>query len=50
MWRMHIIIKSLNNKNRYVGELIYKKIGFSIFEKKWTGVRIVLDIDPISMM
>ena len=49
-WRTHLIIKS--NKNNLVSlhEFIYNKIGFSIFQKTWKGIQIVIDIDPISML
>jgi len=50
MWRSHLIIKSFNKKNESISKFLYENIGFSIFEKKWQGVRIILDVDPISMM
>ena len=50
MWRSHIIIKTPKNKKRNIYQFIEKRIGRSIIEKKWLGVRIQIDIDPISMM
>ena len=49
-WRTHLIIKT---KDRNVGGIhlfLYSSIGFSIFERKWKGVRIQDDVDPISML
>jgi len=50
MWRVHIIIKSINKKNQIISKFIFEKIGLSIFEKQLNGVKVTLDIDPISMM
>ena len=49
-WRSHIIIKTKNKKVGSINHYISKKIGFSIFESKWKGVRTQIDIDPISML
>ena len=49
-WRMHLIIKTKNHKINNIHQYIFHKIGFSIFERKWNGVRIQIDIDPISML
>ena len=50
MWRSHIIIKTPKNKKGNIYQFIEKKMGLSIIEKNWMGVRIQIDIDPISMM
>ena len=50
MWRLHIIIKTPPNKKENIYQFINKKFGLSIIEKNWMGVRIQIDIDPVSMM
>ena len=49
-WRYHIIIKSIDKNNDTISKFIFEKIGFKIFEKKLNGVKITLDVDPLSMM
>jgi primosomal protein N' (replication factor Y) len=49
-WRFHLIIKTKYRKSESIHKYIYRKIGFSIFERKWKGVRIQIDIDPVSML
>jgi primosomal protein N' len=49
-WRFHLIIKTKYRKSKSMHKYIYSTIGFSIFERKWKGVRIQIDIDPVSML
>ena len=49
-WRVQLIIKTQKKQRGSIHTFIYKNIGFSIFERSWKGVRIQIDIDPISMM
>ena len=50
LWRSHLIIKTLNKKTASIHSFIHNNLGFNIFEKKWRGVHIQIDIDPVSMM
>jgi primosomal protein N' (replication factor Y) len=50
MWRSHLIIKTQNKKKGSLHQFLYNNIDFSIFERNKQGVRIQVDIDPISMM
>jgi primosomal protein N' (replication factor Y) len=50
MWRSHLIIKTQNKKKGSIHQFLYQNIGSSIFERTRQGVRIQVDIDPISMM
>ena len=50
MWRSHLIIKSRNKQIGSIHKFLYQNIGFSIFERRKQGVRIQVDIDPVSMM
>ena len=47
-WRYHLIIKT--NKTNSIHQFIHRTIGFIIFERTWRGVRIQIDIDPVSML
>ena len=49
-WRAHLIIKTKNRKICSIYQFLYRKIGFAIFERKWSGVRIQIDMDPESML
>jgi len=49
-WRSHLIIKTKDKKTRSIHQHLYNNIGYSIFERKWKGVRIQIDIDPVSML
>ena len=49
-WRTHLIIKTQNRKVNSIHKFLYSTIGYSIFERKWKGVRIVVDVDPVSML
>jgi len=49
-WRSHMIIKTQNKQKNNLHRFLYKNIGFSIFERNIQGVRIQVDIDPVSMM
>ncbi len=49
-WRSHLIIKTQDKQKNSIHRFLYKKIGFSIFERNRQGVRIQVDIDPVSMM
>jgi len=49
-WRVHLIIKTKNRKVGSINQFLYSTIGFAIFEQKWKGVRIQVDVDPISML
>ena len=48
-WRVHLIIKT-KNRNISIHKYLYTKIGFSLFEKKWKDIKILIDIDPVSML
>ena len=50
MWRSHLIIKTQENQRDSIHHFIYQNIGFDIFERNKQGVRIQVDIDPVSMM
>ena len=50
MWRSHLIIKTQNKQKGNIPRFIAKNINYSIFERTWKGVRIKVDIDPVSMM
>ena len=49
-WRIHLIIKTKNRKIGSINQFLRGTIGFSIFERKWKGVRIQVDVDPVSML
>ena len=49
-WRVHLIIKTKNRKVGSINQFLYSTIGFAIFERKWKGVRIQVDVDPVSML
>ena len=49
-WRTHLIIKSKSRNISSLHQFIHSKIGFIIFERKWKGVRIIIDVDPVSML
>ncbi len=46
-WRSHIIIKS---HETHVHKTIEKELGYQLFERPYKGVRITIDVDPISML
>jgi primosomal protein N' (replication factor Y) len=50
MWRSHVIIKTQDKQKGSIHKFLYQNIGFSIFERSRQGVRIQVDIDPVSMM
>ena len=50
MWRSHLIIKTQDKQKGSIHKFLYQNIGFSIFERNKQGVRIQVDIDPVSMM
>ena len=50
MWRSHLIIKTRDKEKGSIHHFLYQNIGFSIFERNKQGVRIQVDIDPVSMM
>ena len=49
-WRTHLIIQTKDKKVNSIHKLLYNTIGLSIFERKWKGVRIQVDVDPISIL
>ena len=49
-WRTHLIIKTKNRKISGFHQFLQGTIGFAIFERKWRGVRIQIDVDPVSML
>ena len=49
-WRVHLIIKTKDRNVSSIHQFLYNTIGFSIFERKWKGVRIQIDVDPVSML
>ena len=49
-WRAHLIIKTKDRNVSSIHQFLYSTIGFSIFERKWKGVRIQVDVDPISLL
>ena len=49
-WRIHLIIKTNNCKISGLHQFLRQTIGFAIFERKCSGVRIQVDIDPVSML
>ena len=50
MWRSHVIIKTRNKQTGSIHHFLHKNIGFSVFERCRRGVRVQVDIDPVSMM
>jgi primosomal protein N' len=50
MWRSHLIIKTHDKQQCSMHQFLYQNIGYSIFERSLQGVRIQVDIDPVSMM
>jgi primosomal protein N' (replication factor Y) len=49
-WRYHMIIKSTQNSASGIHTFIHKKLGVNIFEREFKGVRIQIDMDPVSML
>lgn len=49
-WRTHLIIKTKDRMSTSLHPFIHRQIGHAIFERKWKGVRIQIDIDPVSML
>ena len=49
-WRTHLIIKTKDRNISSLNQFLKKTIGFTIFERKWKGVRILVDVDPITML
>jgi len=49
-WRIHLIIKTNNRRIGGLYQFLHRNIGFTIFERKWSGVSIQIDIDPVSML
>jgi len=49
-WRTHLIIKTIDRNISSLHQFLYSTIGFTIFERKWKGVRILVDVDPVSML
>ena len=49
-WRYHMIIKSTQNSASSIHTFVHKKLGVNIFEREFKGVRIQIDMDPVSML
>jgi len=49
-WRYHMIIKSTQNSASSIHKFVHKKLGVNIFEREFKGVRIQIDMDPVSML
>ena len=49
-WRTHLIIKTIDRNISSLHQFLHSTIGFTIFERKWKGVRILVDVDPVSML
>lgn len=49
-WRYHMIIKSTQNSASGIHTFIHKNLGVNIFEREFKGVRIQIDMDPVSML
>ncbi len=49
-WRTHLIIKTKDRNISSLHQFLHSTIGFTIFERKWKGVRILVDVDPVSML
>ena len=49
-WRTHLIIKTIGRNISSLHQFLHSTIGFTVFERKWKGVRILLDVDPVSML
>lgn len=49
-WRYHMIIKSTQNSASGIHKFIHKRLGVNIFERIIKGVRVQIDIDPVSML
>ena len=49
-WRYHIIIKSTQNSASGIHTFIHKNLGINIFEREFKGVRVQIDMDPVSML
>ncbi len=49
-WRNHIIIKSTASSASKIHTFIYNVLGINIFEGVQKGVRVQIDMDPVSML
>ena len=49
-WRYHMIIKSTQNSASGIHVFIHNKLGVNIFEREFKGVRVQIDMDPVSML
>ena len=49
-WRYHMIIKSTQNSASGIHTFIHQKLGVNIFEREFKGVRVQIDMDPVSML
>ena len=49
-WRYHMIIKSTQNSASSIHRFIHEQLGLNIFEREFKGVRVQIDIDPVSML
>jgi primosomal protein N' (replication factor Y) len=49
-WRTHLIIKTIDRNISSLHQFLHSTIGFTVFERKWKGVRILIDVDPVSML
>jgi len=49
-WRTHLIIKTIDRNISSLHQFLHSTIGFTVFERKWKGVRILVDVDPVSML
>jgi len=49
-WRYHMIVKSTQNSASGIHTFIHKKLGVNIFQRVFKGVRVQIDMDPVSML
>ena len=50
MWRYHLLIKINLNKPYELQKFLKEKIGLDFLQKQIKGTKIIIDIDPISMI
>ena len=50
LWRYHIIIKSIDSSPSNIHKLFHDRLDLNTLEKIYKGVKIAIDMDPISML
>ncbi len=50
LWRYHLLVKINHNKPFQFQKFFKQKIGLDVLQTKQKGIKITLDIDPVSML